>query len=55
MLRTVHIDFRAQKLRAAEIATEGGCDMIIANGADPDLLYAIAEGKSAGTRFYATK
>ena len=45
----------ATKLRAAEIATEGGCDMIIANGADPDLLYAIAEGKSVGTRFYATK
>ncbi len=45
----------ATKLRAAEIATEGGCDMIIANGSDPDLLYAIAEGKSVGTRFYATK
>ena len=45
----------ATKLRAAEISTEGGCDMIIANGADPDLLYAIAEGKSVGTRFYATK
>ena len=41
------------KLRAAEIATEGGCDMIIANGADPDCLYAIAEGKPVGTRFYS--
>ena len=43
----------ATKLRAAEIATEGGCDMIIANGADPDCLYAIAEGKPVGTRFYS--
>ena len=45
----------ATKLRAAEIATEGGCDMIIANGSDPDCLYTIAEGKPVGTRFYATK
>ena len=45
----------ATKLRAAEIATGGGCDMIIANGADPDCLYAITEGKSVGTRFYATR
>ena len=43
----------ATKLRAAEIATEGGCDMIIANGADPDCLYAIAENKPVGTRFYS--
>ncbi len=43
----------ATKLRAAEIATEGGCDMIIANGADPDCLYTIAEGKPVGTRFYS--
>ena len=43
----------ATKLRAAEIATEGGCDMIIANGRDPDCLYAIAEGKPVGTRFYS--
>ena len=45
----------ATKLRAAEIATGGGCDMIIANGADPDLLYSIVEGKSIGTRFYAKR
>ena len=40
------------KLRAAKIATEAGCDMIIANGADPKILYDITEGKSVGTRFY---
>ena len=40
------------KLRAAKIATEAGCDMIIANGAYPELLYAIMDGESVGTRFY---
>ena len=43
------------KLRAAKIATEAGCDMIIANGADPAILYDITEGKSVGTRFYSNK
>ena len=41
------------KLRAARIATEAGCDMIIANGSYPELLYNIMDGKSVGTRFYA--
>lgn len=39
------------KLTAAQIATNAGCDMIIANGADPSLLYDIVEGKQVGTRF----
>ena len=43
------------KLRAAKIATEAGCDMIIANGAYPELLYKIADGESVGTKFYAKK
>ena len=43
------------KLRAAKIATEAGCDMIIANGADPKILYDITEGKSVGTRFSSNK
>ena len=42
------------KLRAAKIATEAGCDMIIANGSSPELLYDICEGKAVGTKFYAT-
>ena len=41
------------KLSAARICTEAGCDMIIANGADPALLYDIADGKPLGTRFLA--
>lgn len=39
------------KLRAAGIAGDAGIDMIIANGAEPALLYDILDGKSVGTRF----
>ncbi len=41
----------ATKLQAASICTEAGCDMIIANGADPRRLYDIAEGRPVGSRF----
>lgn len=43
------------KLRAAKIATNAGCDMIIANGAYPELLYKIADGEPVGTKFYSKK
>lgn len=43
------------KLSAAKIATNSGCDMIIANGQDPHILYDIVEGKSVGTRFKGVK
>lgn len=39
------------KLNAAEICTSNGCDMVIANGTDPLILYDIIDGKSVGTRF----
>ncbi len=39
------------KLRAAAIATEAGCEMVIANGGKPEVLYDIAAGRPAGTRF----
>jgi glutamate 5-kinase len=39
------------KLHAAQICTEAGCDMVIANGAVPSVLYDIAEGKAVGSRF----
>ena len=42
------------KLLAAKICTEAGCDMIIMNGAKPELLYGLMEGKSFGTRFFAS-
>ena len=45
----------AAKLAAARIATDSGSDMVIANGAHPELLYDIAAGRSAGTRFAARK
>jgi glutamate 5-kinase len=39
------------KLQAARICMEAGCGMIIANGRDPENLYAILDGKSVGTTF----
>ena len=39
------------KLHAAQICTENNCDMIIANGKNPRILYDIVEGKAVGTRF----
>ncbi len=41
------------KLHAAQIATDAGCEMVIANGKNPDVLYDIIEGKHVGTRFIA--
>ncbi len=40
------------KLSAAKLCIENGTDMVIASGADPFLLYDIAEGKPVGTRFH---
>ncbi len=45
----------ATKIRAAEIATKAGTDMIIINGDDPDKLYDIADGINVGTRFWSKK
>ena len=42
------------KLKAAKIARDAGCDTVIANGENPELLYDIAAGKEGGyTRFFA--
>ena len=41
----------ATKLQAASICVNSGCDMVIANGAEPAILYDIAEGKPVGSRF----
>ena len=41
----------ATKLKAAQIATEAGIDMLITNGEKPEGLYALLEGGSVGTRF----
>ena len=39
------------KLRAAEICLSCGCDMVIANGRNPNLIYDILDGKQVGTTF----
>lgn len=39
------------KIHAARMSMENGVDMVIANGSKPEVLYDIAEGKLAGTRF----
>ncbi len=41
----------ATKLKAAQIATAAGIDMVITNGEDPERLYALLEGTPIGTRF----
>jgi glutamate 5-kinase len=42
----------ATKLKAAWMVNQAGIDMVIANGAKPELLYDILDGKAVGTRFY---
>ena len=39
------------KLQAAQICMDCGCEMVIANGADPMNLYYILDGKAVGTTF----
>ena len=42
------------KLHAAKICTEQGCDTVIANGENPEILYDIIENRQKGcTRFFA--
>ena len=41
----------ATKLHAAQMVVEAGIDMVIANGAEPEVLYRITDGECVGTRF----
>ena len=43
------------KVRAASMVTAKGCDMVIVNGADADVLYRVLEGENVGTRFIGRK
>ncbi len=45
----------AAKINAAKICVGAGTDMVIANGAKPELLYDILGGKPVGTRFIGKK
>lgn len=43
------------KLDAARIATDSGCDMIVANGSDFHIINSIMKGEKVGTMFLAHK
>lgn len=43
------------KLKAARMATEHGIEVMIANGKDPAILYAMMDGTAVCTRFLAKK
>lgn len=43
------------KLHAAQIATESGIDTIVMNGAEPEDLYRLFEGRQVGTHFLSEK
>ena len=45
----------ATKLTAARLCMEAGTDMRIINGARPEILYDVLDGKAVGTRFLAGK
>lgn len=45
----------ATKLHAAKICMQSGCDMVIANGSAPEILYKIIAGEKAGTHFIGIK
>ena len=45
----------ATKLRAARLTEQAGIEMVIANGADPSVLYRIFDGEPVGTRFLGEK
>ena len=41
------------KLNAAKLCMSKGTDMVIANGANPSVLYDIVDGEKIGTKFIA--
>lgn len=43
------------KIQAAKIAVESGCDMLIVNGKNLNVIYDIMDGKIVGTLFKARK
>ena len=47
------VDFLRKNLY--NIAKKNSIDMIIANGAEPTVLYDITDGKKVGTRFVGRK
>jgi glutamate 5-kinase len=45
----------ATKIKAAQLVTENGIDMVILNGKNPQTLYDLFDGNSVGTVFTAAK
>lgn len=45
----------ATKIKAAQIVNDYGCDMAIVNGATPNAIIEVLEGKDVGTYFTSTK
>lgn len=45
----------ATKIHAAAICTAAGADMVIVNGANPEVVYDVVEGKAIGTKFTGKK
>lgn len=45
----------ATKVQAAIKVTAKGCDLVIAKGDNPEIIYKIAEGKAVGTLFLGAK
>ena len=45
----------ATKLTAAALCMDAGTDMMIVNGARPEILYDVLDGKRVGTRFIGRK
>ncbi len=43
------------KISAAKMATKIGCDVIIANGSDPHIIYDVLDGEEIGTLFAGRK
>lgn len=41
----------ATKIHAAKLCMQSGVDMVIANGACPEVIYDVVAGKSVGTKF----
>ena len=41
----------ATKIHAASLCTNAGADMVIVNGANPEIIYDVIEGKAVGTKF----
>ncbi|MGN1061359.1 MAG: glutamate 5-kinase, partial [Candidatus Coproplasma sp.] len=45
----------ATKIHAASLCMQAGADMVIVNGATPEIVYDVIDGKAVGTKFTGKK